>query len=352
LTIDGTLNEAAAMLRELGVYAAEDVAAARRRSRDEGRPRHYRMEQDATAEQLLRRQEYIGHLADQVAALDPSTVAAAPPAIDHIRSLARYLVLQLGLIDADPVVRRAFTKAHPSRPRLRVVAYRVVAYLRVSTDRQADDGMGLDVQEAAIRDWARRSKARIAYTVRDQGKSGAADVVDRPGLAEALGHVQGGRADAIVVARADRLARDLVLQEWLRAEVLRAGAELRSASPVEDLYMRDDPTDPTGNLVRQILGAVSEYERAMVRLRMEAGKAMKRKAGGYAGGAPPYGYRAADHDLVPNLDEQRNMQRMRRWRREGKSLRDIANRLNDSGIPARRGRWHPTTVARVVDRVS
>lgn len=41
---------------------------------------------------------------------------------------------------------------------------------------------------------------------------------------------------------------------------------------------------------------------------------------------------------------------MKRWRREGKSLRDIADRLNREGIPARRGRWHPQTVQRVIDR--
>lgn len=230
------------------------------------------------------------------------------------------------------------------------MASRAVAYLRVSTDRQADEGLGLDVQEAACRDWARRNRARIAFVVRDAGVSGAADEVDRPGLAEAMGHVRAGRADCIVVARLDRLARDLVLQEWIRADLVDAGAELRSASAVEDLHLIGDPDDPTGTLVRQILGAVAQYERAMIRLRMNAGKARKAQAGGYTGGAPRYGYRADGHDLVPNLAEQRQVQRMRRWRREGLSLRQIADRLNAEGTPARRGRWHPQTVARVLDR--
>jgi DNA invertase Pin-like site-specific DNA recombinase len=345
------LLAAADMLRELAVYVSHDRDAAKVEAKD-GKTHRRREDQATLALHLSLRLDRIHAMADSIAALDPDTVAAAPPALDQVRGLAAYLVHQLEQLETEPALRRAFHTAHPPRPRLVAVPYRVVAYLRVSTDRQADEGFGLDVQEAAIREWAQRNKARVAFVVRDEGRSGTADIVDRPGLAEALGHLQAKRADAVVVARVDRLARDLVLQEWLRAEVLRAGAELRSASPTEDVYLRDDPKDPTGNLVRQILGAVAEYERAMVRLRMEAGKAMKRKAGGYAGGAPPYGYRAVDHDLVANLDEQRQVSRIRRWRREGKSLREIADRLNTDGIPARRGRWHPQTVARVVERAS
>lgn len=227
---------------------------------------------------------------------------------------------------------------------------RVVGYLRVSTDRQADEGFGLDAQEAAIRGWARAGRHRLVELCVDEGRSGAADVVDRPALAAALGHVKAGRAAALVVPRLDRLARDLVLQEWIRAEVLGYGGELRSVSPTEDLYLRDDPDDPTGQLVRRILGAIADYERAMIRLRMAAGKRAKATAGGYTGGQPPYGYAAAGRELVPHRGEQAQLRRMRGWRRSGLSWRDIADRLNAEDVPARRGRWHPQTVARIVDR--
>lgn len=226
---------------------------------------------------------------------------------------------------------------------------RVVAYLRVSTDRQADEGLGLDVQEAAIREWARQHKHRVVDVELDQGRSGAADLINRPGLARALGHLQSGRAQALVVFRLDRLARELLLQEWLRAEILRAGGELRSTSPTEDLHLRADPDDPTGQLVRHILGAIAEYERATIRLRMAAGKARKLEAGGYSHGQPPYGYAAQHGRLVPVVDEQRVLTRMKRWRRTGLSYRDIAGRLNDEGTLPRRGeRWHPATVARIL----
>lgn len=225
---------------------------------------------------------------------------------------------------------------------------RAVGYVRVSTDRQADAGFGLDVQTDAIRAWAADEGVTVRHWTRDEGRSGADEAIARPGLAEALGLVHVGRAELLVVARLDRLARRLVLQEQLRAEVIRAGGSLRSTVPVEDLHLREDPSDPTGRLVRHILGAIAEYERDVVRLRMEAGKAAKRAAGGYVGGAPPFGWQAIGGQLVPHAAEQETLRRMRRLQRAGHSYRSIAVELNRAGLGAKRGRWHPLTVAQVL----
>ena len=227
---------------------------------------------------------------------------------------------------------------------------RLVAYIRVSTDKQADEGLGLEIQEHAIREWARAQKARVVHVARDEGRSGNAEVIDRPGLAEALGYLRDGRADALVVYRLDRLARDLIPQEVLRSEILRMGGELRSTSSVEDLHLREDPTDPTGQLVRRILGAIAEYERAMIRLRMDAGKARKRDAGGYVGGQPPYGWSGHAGELVAVPREQETLARMKRWRRAGWSYQRIADTLNSEGIPSRRGTWHRAAIARILAR--
>jgi DNA invertase Pin-like site-specific DNA recombinase len=350
-TTHSDLLEASGALRDSAVSLATDRAALKLRGRDG--PYRETQEADRLATLLQLRADRLHLLADGFAAADPLAVDAAPHSLLAVQALAADLVFQLGQMQRAPAMMRRATAILPGHA-LTLVAMtgKVVAYLRVSTDRQAEEGFGLEVQEAAVREWARKTKTKIAFVIRDEGLSGTADAIDRPGLAEAIGHVQAGNAAGIVVPRLDRLARDLVLQEWIRADLIKAGGELRSASAHEDLYLRNDPDDPTGNLVRQILGAVAQYERDMIRLRMAAGKARKREAGGYAGGQPPFGYRAANRDLVPNLDEQRIVQRMRRMRRDGKSLRDIANKLNDDGIASRRGRWHPTTVSRVVDRAS
>src|SRR5947209_5180061 len=142
---------------------------------------------------------------------------------------------------------------------------RIVGYLRVSTDRQAEEGLGLDVQRDAIRTWAKANGHRVAKWCSDEGVSGSNGLDGRDGLAEALGALRDGRADALAVYRLDRLARDLVLQEQLLAEVWRMGSRVWSTSPSEDAYL--DPNgaadDPSRTLIRQILGAVAQYERAM-----------------------------------------------------------------------------------------
>src|SRR4051812_45093125 len=159
-------------------------------------------------------------------------------------------------------------------------------YLRVSTDRQADDGLGLAQQEKSIRGLLREKHARPTRSYEDRGVSGT--VEDRPGLAALLADLR--PADVVVVARLDRLARDLLTQEFLLRDIRQRGADLVSCSPAETDYLRDDPHDPTRKLIRQVLGAVSEFERALIRLRLQRGRALKAERGGLAYGSPPFGH--------------------------------------------------------------
>jgi DNA invertase Pin-like site-specific DNA recombinase len=334
VTSESWLAEASWAMREYCVYLANDRDAAANRG-DRG-----------SARLLDERWTRAGQLADELARHDPNAVDVGRPELHAIRDLASELSWRL---DRLTVPRRVVLPDSPARAKLLFMpSTRLVAYLRVSTDRQAEEGLGLDVQREAIEAWARQNRCRITDWCADEGRSGAADVIDRPGLAEALGHVHAGGARGIVVARIDRIARDLVLQEWIRAEVLRNGGELRSVDPVEDLYLRDDPDNPTGDLVRKILGAVAEYERAMTRLRMRAGKELKRERGGYAHGRPPYGYRAIGRALVPDVDEQRIVRLIVSGRKAGKSYRQIAAELGGRGSKTRSGAdWSPQAVQRV-----
>ena len=131
---------------------------------------------------------------------------------------------------------------------------RVVGYVRVSTDRQVDAGAGLDVQRRAVRAWCRAEGHRLVELVADAGVSGT--LADRPALAEALILLREGKAQGLVVHRLDRLARDLVVQEQLLAEVWRMGATVSSTAAGEDAYLSDDPGDPSRRLIRQVLGVI------------------------------------------------------------------------------------------------
>lgn len=82
--------------------------------------------------------------------------------------------------------------------------------------------------------------------------------INQPVVSDSWIGVQG-----IFVYRLARLARDLVLQEQLLAEVSRAGGQVFSTSGAEQHYLVDDSDAPSRRLIRQILGAVSEYERSM-----------------------------------------------------------------------------------------
>lgn len=225
-----------------------------------------------------------------------------------------------------------------------------MAYLRVSTDRQAEEGLGPEIQLAQITRWAKSTSNRIVTTCRDDGVSGARELDDRPGLLEAMDEVKAGRADGLVVYRLDRLARDLVLQEQLLREMWRFGATVHSTSQAESAFLTEDPDDPSRRLIRQVLGAVSEYERSLIALRLRAGRQRKASAGGYAGyGSPPLGWQAVDGELVRCDDEAETVERILALRCAGMSYRQIIEVLEAEGRKPKRGyRWHPTTVARVV----
>lgn len=229
---------------------------------------------------------------------------------------------------------------------------KVTAYLRVSTDQQAEHGLGLEIQEAAIAKWARANSYRITAWTRDEGVSGSNGLDARVGLLDAVAMVRDGQVAGIVVYRLDRLARDLVLQENLLAEVRRLGGDVFTTSPAEASFLTDDPDDPSRKMIRQVLGAVAEYERSMIGLRMRSGRARKRERGGYAGGGVPFGYRAEGRELVTDDDEQAVLARIRDLRGEGASLRQIAATLTVDGYRPKRSRtWHPGSLALILDRL-
>lgn len=220
---------------------------------------------------------------------------------------------------------------------------RAIGYLRVSTVEQVG-GFGLEVQHRAVREYAKAHGLRIVGVHRDEGESGSNGLDSRPELAEALSRLESGEAEVLLVWKLDRLARDLVLQETVIERLNGRGIEVVSVTEPEL-----NGEDETRVLVRQVLGAIGQYERAVIRKRMAAGRVAKGKAGGYAGGRPPYGYRAEDGELVPDEAEQAALKLARRLRRRGRSLRDIGEALEAAGHSPRRARsWHPNQVSRLL----
>lgn len=226
---------------------------------------------------------------------------------------------------------------------------KLIGYIRVSTSGQAEDGLGLDVQRAAIAGWADRLSHDLLEVIADEGVSGTLPAHERPGLARALDLVRVGAVEGVVVHRLDRLARLLTVQEAALAAVWSADGRVFEVTGGE--VLRDDPEDPMRTAIRQVMGIFSQLERATVVARMSAGRRLKAERGGYAGGAPGFGWAAQERDLVIEPDEQRTLKRVLELREAGLSWRRIAAVLGAEGrTPKRASAWHPETLRRLALR--
>jgi len=224
---------------------------------------------------------------------------------------------------------------------------RAIISLRVSTEEQGDSGLGLEAQEASCRQAAERLGIPVA-SVHSDAISGKTALDKRPGLMEAIDAME--RGDVLLVAKRDRLARgDVLLTAMIERMVERKGGRVVSAAGEGT-----DDDGPAGVLMRRMIDAFAEYERALIAERTRAALRAKR-ARGERVGAVPYGHRLAGDGthLVADRDEQRVIARARALRAEGCSYGAIAKQLTIEGFPTRMGKpWHPQQVKNMVARAA
>jgi len=221
----------------------------------------------------------------------------------------------------------------------------VVAYYRVSTDRQGIRGLGIEAQQAAVEQYAQQTQSKILTEYRE-AESGRKS--DRQQLREALRRAR--RAGAVlVVAKLDRLSRNLAFLSALMESNV-------------DFICCDNPT--ANRLTLHILAAVAEDEGVRISERTKAALAAYKRRGGVLGTQDPRcvlnrteagkmrqrksadlsRQRAASADALVSS-------RMREWRDSGLTLRAIADRLNVAGAFTRTGcLWSARQVQRVLDR--
>jgi DNA invertase Pin-like site-specific DNA recombinase len=232
-----------------------------------------------------------------------------------------------------------------------VQVMRLVAYLRVSSAGQVD-AWGLDRQEDAIKNYARINGHKIVKWERDEGLSGTLEAVERPGLLAAIDLVP-RKADGILIADLDRFARKLTVQETALAVVWRSGGRVFTATSGE--IHKEDPEDPSRNLIRQVQGAVIEYEKNMAVKRMRDGRRAKAATGKKSTGQYAFGYHRVgegrEKDAGMNPDRYPVVDLMKDLRANGQSYRQICDFLNERGYLTKRGRqWLPMTVKRIYER--
>jgi len=236
----------------------------------------------------------------------------------------------------------------PRRPARRstapAAARRVIAYVRVSTEKQADGGHSLEAQRAKVAAWCALHDAELVNVFEDAGLS-AGTLDGRPALAAALAELAAGRGDALLVVKLDRLTRSTRDLGDLLDRSARGGWALLSVA--ESL----DTSTAAGRLVVSVLGAVSQWEREAVGERTAAAMASMKARGLYTGGAAPYGYRVdADGRLVPDEAEAAVKRCAGELRAAGLSLRAIGAALAERGLlPRSAPRWSAGTVSRLLN---
>jgi DNA invertase Pin-like site-specific DNA recombinase len=205
---------------------------------------------------------------------------------------------------------------------------RVIGYVRVSTDLQADSGAGLAAQREAIEAECDRRGWTLLRLVEDtaSGKT----TRRRPALAAALEDLDDGRADVLVAAKLDRLSRSVLDFAGLMAQADRAGWSLAC------LDVGVDTSTPAGEMMATVVAAFAQYERRLIGQRTREALAV-RKAAGVRLGRPV---------TVPAAVAAR----IAAARAAGASLQAIADRLSDEGVPTSQGgaRWYPSTVRGVL----
>lgn len=208
------------------------------------------------------------------------------------------------------------------------------AYLRVSGKGQVE-GDGFTRQEKAIREYAAAHDIRIVKVFREEGVSGTKDLENRPQFVEMLDALLSNGTKLVLIEKLDRLARDLMVQETIIGELRKSGFDLISVA--EPDLLQDDPTRI---LMRQIFGAIAQYEKTMIVAKLRGARNRIRMKAGRCEGRKPYGYYEGEPEVI---------ERMQALRAEGLGFDRIARRLNEDGVATRsRGRWHGLMINQIL----
>jgi len=216
-------------------------------------------------------------------------------------------------------------------------------YLRVSTEEQANDGYGLDVQRekclamATVKDWL------VVAEFADDGVSGTKDESERDGLNQLVESACAGDIDAVIVSSLDRLGRNTRLVLRLVERLNECGVVIVSCK--ESL----DTETAAGRFVLRMFASLAELERDNIVERTTAGRNARGMVDGERGGRLPYGYVRTETVIEVDQVKADVVRRVFAERSDGETLTAIADGLNDDGIVSPRGaQWYASSVRSVL----
>src|SRR6476659_8735429 len=166
----------------------------------------------------------------------------------------------------------AWLMAKPAKARVSAIAYlRKSSAANVGADKDSEKR-----QRLAIQAYAQRAGYELVGEFYDPAVSGADPIETRPGFAAMLERIESNGVRTIIVETANRFARDLMVQEVGYARLRERGIDLIAAdSP--NAFLDDTPT---AKLIRQVLGAIAEFDKAMTVAKLRGARERMRKAVG------------------------------------------------------------------------
>lgn len=227
-----------------------------------------------------------------------------------------------------------------------------VGYVRVSTEDQGLDGLGMGAQTHALSQGSARRRRELASIEADE-VSGAAPLDKRPGLLAAIARLEKG--DNLVVMKRDRLGRDPIVVAMIESAVNRKGCRV-----VSEAGEGTENDDPSSILMRRLIDAFAEYERLIIKARTSAALKVLQRSNARTGSVP-YGKRLVDdgrrskgnlpNGLAPDTEEEAALELIRL--NAGKPLRWIAAELDRAGFRTKHGRpWQHSTVRKLLSRTA
>lgn len=206
----------------------------------------------------------------------------------------------------------------------------VIPYLRVSGRGQIE-GDGFDRQLEKVLDFCGKHNLLARAAVKEEGVSGTIDCMDRPAFSQMMADIAAGKYGAvagIVVERMDRLARDLMVSEFMLAECRKCSLKVFCADRGELVDVASDGGDPTQVLIRQVMAAVAQWEKTQLVMKLAAARARIKATGAHCEGNVAYGTKPGEDNIARLIFSLRESEI---------SFRNIAKMLNAEGFKQRNG---------------
>ena len=218
---------------------------------------------------------------------------------------------------------------------------KVIGYVRVSTDMQAEKGKSIDNQIDRIKNYCKEKNFILEEIFLDEGYSGKN--MNRPALQEAFDRLKEGCVNGLVVWHSNRFARNL--RDYLNSLDMLEKLKVK-------FYSIEEPniSGSSGKAMRNLMGVFAEYQSDITGEHTRSVKANLKKNKQVYCPYPPLGYKNEDGKLVRDPNAFKIVDDIFQMKANGFSLHKIAKTLNDNGVRGgKNGKFHASTIQKIIN---